>query len=85
MFPFSLFTLNSFQNNNPLNPLLVSFDSFSLSFADKMTIETHSSVYFKVTIILLELTALLSAHTGNKTQLIVPLSFDSIFQLINGI
>ena len=50
-----------------------------------MTIETHSSVYFKVTIILLELTALLSAHTGNKIQLIVPLSFDSIFQLINGI
>ena len=68
MFPFSLFTLNSFQNNNPLNPLLGSFDSVSLSFADKMTIETRSSVYFKVTIILLELTALLSAHAANKIQ-----------------
>ena len=68
MFSFSLFTLNSFQNNNPLNPFLGRFNSFSLSFADKMTIETHSSVYFKVKIILLELTALLSAHAANKIQ-----------------
>ena len=68
MFPFSLFTLYSFHNNNPLNPLLNSFDSFSLSFADKVTIEKYSSVYFIVTIILLDLTALLSAHAADKIQ-----------------
>ena len=50
----------------------MSFDSFSSSFADKVTIEAYSFLSFLVKILLLELALFLSAPASNSS---VPLVF----------
>ena len=54
--------------------MLRSFDSFRLSFADKVTTGTYNFVSFIVKIILLELASLLSPPTAVETVL-CPLKF----------
>ena len=65
------------------NPLLRRFDSFWLSFADKMTIEIYNFVSLIVKVILLKLASLFSLPFADKAQRLVYLSFNSTLHLIN--
>ena len=82
---FSLFVWYLFQYNDLSNPLLKSFDSFWLFFADKVTTWTYSFLSLIVKILLLDLASSFSLPIADKTQWFVHLSFNSTFQLINGI
>ena len=80
-----LFALYSFQCNYLLNPLLRSFNSFPLSFADKVTTGTYDFLFLIVKIKLSELASSFSVPVEAKTQCLVHLTFNSTLQLINGI
>ena len=63
-----------------------SFDSFLLSLADKVTIETYHFVFLIVKIILSESQlSTLSAQAADRIQYFVQLSFNSTLQLLKGI
>ena len=78
-------SIKLFQSNGLSEPLLRSFDSFWLSFADKVTAGWYNFVSLIVKIILLELAFVLSLPATDKTQYFVHLSFNSILELVNGI
>ena len=78
-------TIYSFQCTDLSNPLLRSFNSFWLSFADKVMTGTRNFVSLIVKTISSELSSALSVPVEAKTQCFVHLSFNSILQLINGI
>ena len=67
------------------NPLLRSFDSFWLSYADKGTTRTYNFVSLIVKLKLLELASTFSVPSTDKTQCFVHLRFNFTFQLINDI
>ena len=77
--------LEKFCNFCFLNPLLRSFNNFWFSLADKVTRGTYNFVPLIVKITLLALSLPLSLPFPGKTQYFVHLSFNSIFQLLNGI
>ena len=81
-FLFSLCVLYSFQYTDLSNTLLRSFDSFWLSFADRMTEGTYNFVSFIEKIILLQLALVLSTPAAPKTQCFAYLSFNSTLHLI---
>ena len=82
VFLFSLFALYSFKSDLS-NPLLRSFDNFLLSLVDKVTTGTYNFVSEIVGLASSLIT--FSVPPVERTQYLVHLSFNSIFQLINGI
>ena len=85
MFLLLLSVLYSFQHIEPSNPLLRSFESFWLSFTDKVKKGTYNFASLIVKVILLELASALSTPATAKTQCFVYLSFNPTLQLTNGI
>ena len=81
-FLFSLFALNEFEYTGHSNTLLRIFDSFLLSFGDKVTTDTYIFLPLIVKIIL-ELVKAFSGPGMDKTQCFLHLSFNSTLQLIN--
>ena len=84
-FLFSYFVLYPFQYTDLSNCLIRSFNSFWLSFADKVTTGNYNFVSLIVKIILLELASSLSLPPIAKTQCFVHSSFHSTLELINDI
>ena len=82
-FLFSFFVLYPLQYTDLSNSLIRSFNSFWLSFADKVTTGNYNFVSLIVKIILLELA--LSLPPIAKTQCFVHFSFHSTLELINDI
>ena len=74
VFLFSLSVLYSFQKTDLSNPLLKAFDSFWLSFADKVTTWTYNFVSLIVKVILPGLPLVLSLPSWGKIMFF-PLKF----------